>query len=195
MSQPPASAAAPFEVRLAHAVRCWDAEEENARRLATRISILTTGTLGLMGIVLLRFGVGLTTAGQRWSGQPMGIQAILITLLVAGLLLLAASCAFQFDAFKKRQSLPSSQKLRSETAATDKALREALWSERDDWYYRRVANALLLAAALNIDRAAQDLAGRNAREKSRIQWAQWLLLAGALPLFVALGLWLHAGGL
>lgn len=104
-------------------------------------------------------------------------------------------CGFQLDAFKKRQSLPSSQKLRSETDTTDKTLREALWSERDDWYYRRLANALLLAAALNIDRAAQDLAGRNAREKSWIQWAQWLLLAGIVPLFVALGLWLHAGGL
>lgn len=164
------------------------------RFISSRLSILSTATFGILGLVLFRLGAEI-------GKGPMTDSAPLV-ILVIGLLLLLSSAFAQIDVARAaRNELPASSLLRlnaEETRASNDSLSRLLEAQLQGYLDPRLVNYLAsqsnFMAAMKTEEAAARLAQRNARAKRRLGVAQFLF-AFALPyLFLALSLWVYTAG-
>lgn len=185
----------PFQVKLDQAVRRWEAEEENARRLSVRVQVLSTVTLGFFGVVFVQTGALATAARPE---QLPRFQEPVLVLGVAGLLAILAAAAVLFDLLRRkdRARRPASHDLSLPVHLQEELDREMLLRLKDrvspDDDMSGLTALYKYQAALAIESAASHLHNRNALEHQRIGRAQLLLCIGLLCLTLALGLRLAA---
>lgn len=187
----------PYRIFLDHAIRRWEAGEENSRRIGARVGLLVTASFGFFGVVLLRFGLARWQIPSTLPHEGKTLYAAMI-LLFLGLLLLAVACLFLFDLFRwRRQSEPASQHLRlpeRDQEAIRRTLEYLLEDETPDpRRFHSLAMLQMVQQADAYDRATSDLRIRNAREKKRIDWAQRFFLPGIACIMLALALWVYTG--
>jgi hypothetical protein len=155
------------ETRLAWAVRAWEAEEENARRLAIRANLVLSVALAFAG-----FGT------TQWleAAKQLPRTALATTLLVVG----GAGIVLVFSAFVgvllKRAAIPS---LKAPLIASGSLLPPGSSLEliTDD-------NAMLVAAYRTTAAAAADLNARNIEERERLRKTQFALIGGTVLLLL-----------
>lgn len=73
------------EALIQHAVRCWDAEVENSRQLATRMNLLVPGVLAVLGFGVFRLG---WVAEERHTLRHWPLEWVMRVLIVSALMLL-----------------------------------------------------------------------------------------------------------
>lgn len=164
-----------IEPLLAHAERCWRAEEENARRLATKRSVLLSGTAAAFALTIAKL------IDMAWPAKDHGKPSwVMAALLLAGVLwilrilhlvlLPAPTNRIRGDLTFASSYLPTSRKLvRSPWRLTSlTAQAEALW---------------------NLEEAATRLHLRNEEEERRLRSAEEHIWAGFTVGAVGLGLY------
>jgi hypothetical protein len=181
MSVRPTPALDGLQTRLNEAVRAWDAEVENARRLEARSNILITVSLAVAGFAGKAVVDAILDHPTHWLVQTLLVAACLGIALVF----------WGFASVVVEQALRRQDKaVRPERGSTFASARLLAVPPDDDqewalWINR--ANALK-AALLNVTSAAMDLNRRNSRRRRRVQRAQLIIVGG-------IGLTLLAGGL
>ncbi|MBI5364417.1 MAG: hypothetical protein HZA53_14650 [Planctomycetes bacterium] len=166
MSQP--TTTFPLEHLLAHAVRCWDAEVESSRQLATRMALLLPTCIGLLGAGFFRLG---------WIAEldlPWGSEWIVRVFVLGALALIARS--FWILLTVRRRS----RRMRSPT----RELRGASTRSPDPDIDTEAALAAIYA---DTARAASSLTRENDVLRSRLDRAQAVLLMALVFLLSALG--------
>lgn len=77
-------------ILLEHELRCWSAEVENGRELASRIAVLLPASLGVLGLGCFRFGwvaeLELPWSGE-WIVRALGLGALALETRTLWLLL------------------------------------------------------------------------------------------------------------
>lgn len=185
----------PYATYLAHAIRLWEAEEENSRRIGRRVGLLITASFGFFGIALLRFGIASFDMPAIRADVAWSLWTALV-LLTIGAVSLAASTLLLFDVLRcRRRVKPASDRLRLEQkdlrgfrAQLEYHLESDAESHRR---YSEIANEQLLRQSDAYYSAVTELSVRNAREKQRIDRAQWLFLPGVLLIMLALLFWVY----
>ncbi len=167
-------------VALAHAVRRWDAEVENARRLATREG-------GILALILAILGLGLFRLGKLEPIEPpllmmlvRGLLALSLILLVAALGRILFAGRLRFRSLRLRFGVPERD---HEAAYASAAL--AWESAASGAGAAGRSRALAYARRLTTE-AAGNLYHRNARRKQAIELGQRLIFYGALCVALAM---------
>ena len=185
----------PFKDNLDHAIRCWKAEEENARRLAQRTHILYTATLGFFGVALARVLFADIPESLRQFSNPLAISLTLA--LGLGLIALVASCALTLDLIpRKRSEGPASSQLPlpgDYSDALEIELESILDDEssRDEKAREKLRDLCRYLAALSLEDARSDLLKRNAREAQRVVWAQKAFVVGLFLIALCTATWVY----
>ena len=73
------------EALIEHAVRCWDAEVESERQLATRMNLLVPGILAVLGLGVFRIG---WMADERQMLRPWPLEWVIRLLMPSALVFL-----------------------------------------------------------------------------------------------------------
>lgn len=194
----------PFQEKLDHACRRWQAEEENSRRIGTRSRQMATLVVGLLGVVLARILWTLADGSLRPPERPEALLFV-VAVLAAGLGSLGLSLAYLLDAVrreKERDPGPASaalalgddeQNLFSNRMLS--LLSRPTWTVGDrDPEAEHLRSFEMYTNALAIERAADNLSDRNALEHKRYGAARdWLIWAVFLIVLATL-VWLYNGG-
>jgi len=183
----------PFEEDLEYSWRCWKAEEENARRLTSRVRIASTVVFGAIGAIVFQ---GITAVG---SGKVSlkGLNTCTVFLLGAGFVLLLAAAGFILDLFRLRRAdsgasalLRLSKEERESRRSVLLALLDGKEGSREQ-QRQGVADAFRMQQSVKVRDAAFKLSQRNDGEKSRLARAQALLLLGLLLVAASGCLWAY----
>lgn len=168
-----------------HAVRCWDAERENATRLTARVNIVLSVAIALFGLGLFRL------EWLRAENQVSRIDSLLAIYLIKSLLtsslitlaiafwLLIGSTTPKPERKHLKEAAQDDSKPRTKRAfqAADH-LALPSWSFDDPPKDPDTARKLVFA---RVYLAYLDLRRRNARKRDRLdRGQQWLALALAL---------------
>ena len=164
------------ETRLAWAVRSWEAEVENARRLANRANLVLT-------IALAFSGFGLKELADALRAHPEGrVRWLSLSVAVIGVLLI-------FWAFVKVLARRSGPESLSRTPFASWELLLAGDVERVS-----VDDEMLTRAYRAASAAAYELHRRNTAERDRLNVAQQFLILGAVLTLFGGGLYTLQGG-
>jgi hypothetical protein len=150
------------DTRLAWAVRAWEAEVENASRLANRANLVLTIALAFSGFGLKELSDALRTHPSSWISQAsLAIAVVGVTLI--------------FWAFVKVLARRSSPESLSRPPF-------ASWDLLPPGDLEPVAaeEEMLTRAYRATSAAAYELHGRNATERERLNVAQQFLVLGAV---------------
>jgi hypothetical protein len=163
---------------LEHAIRCWQAEEENARRIAGRKALLVgvpAGLLAFAGARADRIGELLGWALDAHHGQR-ALAWFALLLLAAGLSCFLASAALAIGVRRSAlaRTRPASRHLHPISA---QALRD--FAEADAQGARELAFTRTIAAA-------RGLLESNCDVEQRLFMAGGWLVSGVLFCFLAL---------
>lgn len=177
------SCAEAFEPALAHALYCFDSEQEASRRLTNHSGFAFSALFGFLGLVLLRLNDVVTALSGReylWALFFLGVSlSVWAALLLFGIL------------GKKSKQLPVGEVLRYTQEEIEvanivgKSLQEA-GCPRTGQDSRKMAVSLLVYNKLL--NAAANLALRNSGEKWRQDAARKLLLSSVCVVAMAVGL-------
>jgi hypothetical protein len=154
----------PWESRLAWASRSWEAEVENAQRLATRLNVVLT-------VALAAAAAGTKVLGDALAGHPAD-RGLLVLLCgaVAGVACVFAGFVRVLVKRKGRRTAAASFYLLPPEDVGEKITANEAFDITE--------RAFLATTA-----AAYDLYARNMEEKKRLDQAQqWLVLGAALTL-------------
>ena len=180
-----------YQVLLEHLVRCYEAEEENVRRLAETTKMLVNATVAILAVGLFRFGLSAsgTTVEVEWVRV---LVSLLWTVGLGCLLWSSTYLIFRWDYEWRRKTI---DKLRGQYAVGSASL--LLVPEEEDLqgmpipeqgtaeFLRYRATAATLSAVLHLARK------NNAREAeislSRIWFSRGLFV-------ISLAVVLYAGG-
>jgi hypothetical protein len=150
-----------WETRLAWASRSWEAEVENAQRLATRMNIVLT-------VALAAAAAGTKVLGDALATHPTDQGRLtLLGAAIAGIL--CVFVGFVRVLFRQKRS-------RRVAAASFYLLPP---EDAADARYAAEGPDVLERAFLATSAAAYDLYARNAEEKRRLDQAQQALVLGA----------------
>jgi hypothetical protein len=200
----------PFKEDLAHACRRWQAEEENARRLSARMTILATVTLGFLGVFLVQSIFSLA-GGKLPPSEPSWVRWWVVSWMVIGLVLLLLAVCLLFDIlrrllrwiagfFGRRRASPKLGPS-SRLLVIPSTIREAIEIETIDHVGSGKASAAEEFEALNglfryhasraINDAADEVHNRNSNEAARVGQAQVALVAGLVCIGLAVTGWVY----
>ena len=154
-------AARKWSVLLAHADRRWQAEVENARRLAERAKTLITLVSALLGLGFLKFG-------SLEVIEPTLLFHAIRSFLAAGVALLVAALLLLLGFRRQRDQ------------ARPLASRSLAWPNEARLNASKLGEAAALEIACSVvTQAAVDLQIRNTGEQGRIDSGQLLLVFAA----------------
>ena len=152
------------EIHLAWAIRSWDAEVENARRLATRVNVVLT-------VALAAAAAGTKVLGDTLSQHAPNARGVFVAGAALGVgLIFIAFVRVLAKRHPSDRAVSASAHLLPADDASDVA------DAQDEV-------RVLQRAFLSTTAAAYELHARNAEERKRLAEAQqWLIIGAALTL-------------
>lgn len=198
---------------LDHAERMWQAEQIVAERYASRIKLLTTQALTILGAITVAFSTIIVNTDPMDLTKPVLISFVILALFYAiSLLNLVRSLSrllhsSQYPMKAASEYLSSVKQTSTVDTKTSKApaitkipkpssssCELALPNDYLDWLEANI-NPEILIVFSQITHAAKDLQNRNIRERFRIRsgeaaimWGFWLGLAFLLAFIVTFGI-------
>ncbi len=163
---------------LAHAVRRWEAEVENARRLSNREN-------GILGVIAMLLGLGLFRGPDAQEFRPEVLYSIARGLLVASVLqaLVALGLVLWMRGglVTQERGAPIFASAFLSWRGTPRLMSAVVLDERE-------GNMVAIEATT---RAAVDLLGRNVRRKRTLDASQRFLFGAAASAGIAMSCYLY----
>lgn len=174
MAPPDLETGSASEVALEFAVRRWQAEEENARRLGSRTS-------GLLALATGMFGLGLAKIGSLQTFEPQWLNTLVKGTLALGVLSAGASLFRLLSVKKRSKSKPLASVELYWPDQFDPPF-DALWADEA----REIAYVRTTKATLQLQQA-------NVKKQGSVDDGQVLLLIALLAAGIALLCYLFSG--
>jgi len=169
-----------LEPVLEHQARCWNAAEENARRLSARVSYLLAALFGFLGLVLFRLeSLKESLRANFWVMVVFGSAMILLVFATAFLFGLIGKNKTADDVAQSLGfSLRQQEILRSNA---EQVLKDSLPSGQEPlkFSFMMVVHSRLLDGTTALDE-------RNKSEKRRLDIAQVLIIVSVALIALAI---------